>query len=307
MPRALRTEYEGAIYHVMNRGDRREPIYLGDADRVLFLDTLTEACAKTDWQVHAFCLMNNHFHLVIETPHANLVYGMKWLLGTYTLRFNRRHQVTGHLFGGRYKALIIGGSSPGYLRTACDYVHLNPIRAGLIKTSSPLRTFVWSSFPEYLKAPSRRQPWLRVDRLLSECGCEDCPSGRRAFEQYLESRRLERVPNNEWSVLCRGWFMGSENMRKELLARRADEVGQHHYGSERQEGGRYKAERLIMEELAHLGWTEASLTSCRKGDPRKVKIARRLRAETTVTLAWIAERLHMGAWTHVSNLLQKCR
>lgn len=288
MPRALRTEYEGAIYHVMNRGDRREPIYRGDADRALFLDTLTEACVKTDWQVYAFCLMSNHFHLVIETPHANLVYGMKWLLGTYTLRFNRRHQVTGHLFGGRYKALIIDGASPGYLRTACDYVHLNPIRAGLIKANSPLRTIAWSSFPEYLKPPSRRQPWLRVDRLLGECGFEDCPSGRRAFEHYVESRRLERVPNNEWNALRRGWFMGSEHMREDLLARRADEVGQHHYGSERQEGGLYKAERLVKEELAHLGWTEDCLTSCRKGDPRKVKIARRLRAETTMTLAWIA-------------------
>ena len=84
MPRKLRLEYDGAIYHVLSRGDRRQAIFLGDADRELFLRTLGEACKKTDWQIHAYCLMKNHFHLVIETPKANLSHGMQWLLGTYT-------------------------------------------------------------------------------------------------------------------------------------------------------------------------------------------------------------------------------
>ncbi|MGI8955846.1 MAG: transposase [Chthoniobacterales bacterium] len=103
MPRQLRLEYEGAIYHLLSRGDRREDIYRDVADRDRFLATLAAACLKTDWQVHAYCLMRNHFHLVIETPRANLVSGMKWLLGTYTMRFNRRHALSGHLFAGRYK------------------------------------------------------------------------------------------------------------------------------------------------------------------------------------------------------------
>ncbi len=89
MPRQLRLEYHGAVYHVMNRGDRREDIFRDDEDRRLFLSTLAEACQKTLWQVHAYCLMRNHFHLVFETPEANLVAGMKWLLGVYTKRFNR--------------------------------------------------------------------------------------------------------------------------------------------------------------------------------------------------------------------------
>jgi REP element-mobilizing transposase RayT len=104
MPRKLRLEYEGAIYHVMSRGDRREPIFNDDADRKRFLETLGESCGKTDWRVHALCLMSNHFHLVVETPKANLVAGMKWFMGTYTSRFNRRHKLFGHLFSGRYKA-----------------------------------------------------------------------------------------------------------------------------------------------------------------------------------------------------------
>ena len=129
MLRQLRREYAGAIYHVMNRGDRREPIFRDGADRRLFLAALTEACGKTQWQIHAYCLMRNHFHLVLETPAANLVVGMKWLLGVYTKRFNIRHKKCGHLFAGRYKALPVEGGGDGYLRTVCDYVHLNPARA----------------------------------------------------------------------------------------------------------------------------------------------------------------------------------
>src|SRR5580693_5908615 len=129
MARKLRIEYPGAVYHVMNRGDRRDVLFKDEQDHQCFLKTLDEACQKAKWQVHAYCLMRNHFHLVIETPQPTLVAGMKWLLGTYTKRFNIRHKQCGHLFAGRYKALIVDGSGDGYLQTVCDYVHLNPVRA----------------------------------------------------------------------------------------------------------------------------------------------------------------------------------
>src|SRR6476646_6280957 len=116
----------------MNRGDRREDIFRNDEDPKRFLSTLSEACQKTEGQVHAYCLIRNHFRLVIETPQAKLVEGMKWLLGVYTKRFNIRHKLCGHLFTGRYKALIVEGSGNGYSRTVCDYVHLNPPRAKLL-------------------------------------------------------------------------------------------------------------------------------------------------------------------------------
>jgi REP element-mobilizing transposase RayT len=101
MARKLRAEYPGAIYHEMNRGDRREPSFRDEEDRRCFFTTLGEACAKTGWQVHALCLMSNHFHLVVETPRGNLVAGVKWFLGTYTGSFNRRHKLFGYLHGGR--------------------------------------------------------------------------------------------------------------------------------------------------------------------------------------------------------------
>src|SRR5262245_42762935 len=93
---------------------------------------------------------------------------MKWMLGTYTMRFNLRHQWVGHLFSGRYKALVVDGSGDGYLRSVCDYVHLNPSRAKLLQPEQPLRSFPWSSWPEYLKTPKNRVSWLKVGRLLGE-------------------------------------------------------------------------------------------------------------------------------------------
>ncbi len=124
----------------MSRGDRKETVFLEEGDRSLFLSTLAEACAKTDWQAHAYCLMSNHFHLVVETPRANLASGMKWLLGAYTARFNRKHRLFGHLFSGRYKSLLVDGSGNGHLKTVCDYVHLNrcaPVFRGPISAWKP--------------------------------------------------------------------------------------------------------------------------------------------------------------------------
>ena len=128
MARLLRIQYAGAIYHVMSRGDRREDIFLDEEDRRGFLRTLGEVCERAGWQVHAYCLMGNHFHLVVETPQPTLVAGMKWFLETYTQRFNARHRMRGHLFAGRYKSLLVDGSDDMYLRVVCDYVHLNPAR-----------------------------------------------------------------------------------------------------------------------------------------------------------------------------------
>jgi len=116
-----------------------------DKDREIFLQTAGEACVKTDWEVHAWCLMNNHFHLVVETPKPNLVEGMKWFLGTYTSRFNRRHGLFGHLFSGRCKALVVDGSGNGYLKSVCDYVHLNPVRARLLSSKEKLSDYRWTA------------------------------------------------------------------------------------------------------------------------------------------------------------------
>jgi REP element-mobilizing transposase RayT len=306
MARKLRFQYPGAIYHVLNRGDRREPIFEDDQDRQRFLDTLGEACEKTAWQVHAFCLMPNHFHLVLETPAPSLVAGMKWLLGTYTSRHNRRHKEFGHLFSGRYKALPVDRSGNGYLKTACDYVHLNPVRANLVGAQQPLSAFVWSSFPLYLE-PVRRPVWLRVDRLFGEWGIpKDSPAGREVLRQQLERRRLEDTAE-EFLLLERGWYVGDEQFRRELLEAVQTLPGPSHFGQAVQEAVEVRAERLIREALQQLGWTEQELAVRPKGHPAKVELAQQLRAQTTQPMAWIAQRLHMGTRNHLAWLLQQSR
>jgi REP element-mobilizing transposase RayT len=307
MARKLRVEYPGAIYHVMSRGDHREPIFQDDLDRQRFLVTLGQACDKTSWQVHAYCLMENHFHLVLETPLANLVAGMKWFLGTYTSRFNRQHKLFGHLFSGRYKALLVDGTGNGYLRTVCDYVHLNPVRANLLTDEQPLRAYAWSSYGHYLQTPAKRPEWLRVGRLLGEMGIpQDSVAGRRQFERGTEERRGRDEPG-QWKSVERGWCLGEETFRQELLGQMDGGMGEHHYGHERAESAEQKAVRIVSEELARAGWTEGELRQRPKGDPVKLATAARLRQETTMTLKWISRRLEMGAWTHLNRRLYEQR
>lgn len=301
MARKLRIQFPGAIYHVMSRGDRREDIFRDDTDRESFLQTLADACAKTGWQVHAFCLMPNHFHLVVETPQSNLVAGMKWFLGTYTARFNRRHKLSGHVFAGRYKSQLVSGNG-GYLRAVCDYVHLNPVRARLIGGETPLREYLWSSFPEYVSPPDGRPIWLRVDRAFGEGGIAvDDSTGRAEFERRTELRRVEDTTDSNY--LRRGWCVGDEQFRSELLEKVGSEARSHHFGEEIREASESKAVRIVDEELSRALWSEAELKLRRKGDPEKLRIARRLRAETTMTLQWIATKLHMGTKTHLSHLI----
>ena len=305
MARKVRIQYPGAIYHVMNRGDRREAIFEDDEDRERLLETLTEACQKTGWQVHAYCLMHNHFHLVLETPQPNLVVGMKWLLGTYTSRYNRRHKEFGHLFSGRYKALIVDGSGNGYLKTVCDYVHLNPARAKVLKPEEPLSAFGWSSYPRYLAAPSRRPRWLRVDRLLGEWGIpKDSEAGRRVFAERMEWRRGEDL-RGEFKRVERGWCLGGEDFRQELLEQVETRSGPSHFGEVVQEAEVVQAERRVIEGLKRIGWSEADLKALRKGEPKKIELAWQLRSQTSMPLAWIAERLQMGSRGHLAWLLQQ--
>ncbi len=307
MARKLRVQYPGAIYHVMNRGDHLEVIFRDGQDPELFLRTLDEGCLKADWQVHSFCLMSNHFHLVIETPRANLAEGMKWLLGTYTSRFNRKHKLFGHLFSGRYKAKPVDGSGTGYLKSACDYVHLNPVRAGLLTPEQPLQAYRWSSYPLYLLGPERRPPWLRTDRLLGESGIPmDSAAGRQQFGVHMEARRrAERT--GDFTAMPRGWCVASEQFRQELLLQMASLQGSKFAGPEWRESSQQKAQRILAEELARRRWTPQDLQRLRKADPQKLEIARRLRAETTVTYRWIAQHLSMGAPGYLSNCLRTAK
>ena len=131
MSRPIRLEFEGALYHVTSRGDRREDIYETDDDRQAFLRLLGDVCKRVNWVCHAYCLMSNHYHVLIETPDANLSRGMRDLNGKYTQMFNRAHYRVGHVFQGRYKAIIVDADS--YLMELARYVVLNPVRAHMVE------------------------------------------------------------------------------------------------------------------------------------------------------------------------------
>ncbi len=147
MARPLRIEYPGATYHVMARGNQGRAIFKDDQDRRRWVETLAEACGKTGWRIHAYVLMHNHYHVLAETPEGNLVAGMKWLQGTYTQRYNGRHQCCGHLFQGRYKAVPVEAENAGYLETVSTYIHLNPARAGPFGTMNHGTAFLAPSKP----------------------------------------------------------------------------------------------------------------------------------------------------------------
>lgn len=176
MARPLRLEYAGAIYHVFSRGNRREPVYLDDQDFAGFVDLLGEVCARFNWVVHAYCLMTNHYHLLVETPDANLSRGMRQLNGEHTQRFNRRHRRVGHVFQGRYKAILVQRGE--YLLELTRYVVLNPVKARMVGEAGE---WAWSSF----NSQTGREPvpdWLDVEWLLGQFGARR----RDAVRRYVE-------------------------------------------------------------------------------------------------------------------------
>jgi len=176
MSRPLRLEFAGALYHITSRGDRREDIYLSDEDRNDWLEVLGVVCARFNWVVHAYCQMTNHYHLLAETVEGNLARGMRQLNGEYTQRFNRRHGLTGHLFQGRYKAILVQKET--YLLELSRYVVLNPLRAKMVKS---LDRWAWSSYPGTM-GQQACPVWLDSDWLLRQFGAQRS----RARQKYAE-------------------------------------------------------------------------------------------------------------------------
>src|SRR3972149_4573760 len=164
MARPLRIEYPGALYHVTARGNAREAIFRDDPDRGAFLVILGRVVERYNWLCHAYCLMGNHYHLLVETPDGDLSKGMRQLNGLYTQRSNRRHRRVGHIFQGRYKAILVDKDS--YLLELCRYIVLNPVRAHLVKS---VERWPWSSYRATVG--ERAAPaWLSTEALLAQFG-----------------------------------------------------------------------------------------------------------------------------------------
>lgn len=200
MARPLRIEFAGALYHVTARGDRREPIVEDDADRLKFLRVLAEVVERFNWVCHAYCLMTNHYHLVVQTPEANLSKGMRQLNGTYTQASNRRHKRTGHLFQGRFKAILV--DKDNYLLELTRYVVLNPVRAAMVKHP---RQYAWSSYRAMVgDAPA--PPWLATDALLAQFGTRRAQA-RRRYRQFVREGIKQ---GSIWTGLRQQTYLGDE-------------------------------------------------------------------------------------------------
>lgn len=195
MARPIRVEFPGAVYHVVARGNERRPIFRDDDDRRRFLDTVADVVEDFGVVVHAYCLMLNHYHLILETPRGNLSRSVGWLQLTYTVRFNRRHSRDGHLFRGRFTARIVDADE--YARWLVVYVHLNPVRPGSKQQpldpsrAGELAAFPWSSHRDYAGLRSRPAPWLDLGwlrywgRSRARARREYRDDVRRAFDQGL--------------------------------------------------------------------------------------------------------------------------
>ena len=218
MARPLRIEYSGAFYHVMHRGNAGSDIFKSDRDREKFLEYIGKAVERYDIKIHSYCLMTNHYHLLIETPYPNLSQAIKWINVGYVAYYNRKRRRSGHLFQGRFKAVVIDADE--YLKHLSRYIHLNPIRAGMV---SHCREYPWSSYPVfggYTKAPE----WLETHWLLSLFG----QKRKRAMERYrefVESVQNEKIENPSKDIVSGVILGGTEfinRIKRDFLSKNAD-------------------------------------------------------------------------------------
>jgi REP element-mobilizing transposase RayT len=336
MPRQVRIEFEGALYHVMARGNQRNRIFASPdgGDESLFLETLDECCERSGFRIWAWVLMGNHYHLLIETPSANLVAGMAWLQNTYTRRFNSRHGQWGRLFGDRYKSVLIESGrrddtcGDSYLQTLLDYIHLNPVRAGLVPTESlpGLMDYPWSSLVQaYAVAPEARAPWMAVTDGLALFRCKDRAADRRQFVERLEGRMkaeaadacgLSEIEGQTLrSTLRKGWYWGGESFKETLLQkleglkggsmpvakdfRSSDQARDHHLRD---------GERIISEAVQQFGLNggrREDFLALPRGDLRRVAVAWAVYRRTSLRQSWIADRLGLRSGDNVSAQVRK--
>jgi REP element-mobilizing transposase RayT len=188
MARPLRIEYPGAYYHVINRGNAGENIFIDEHDRDKFLEYLAKCVERFTTRIHTYCLMSNHYHVLIETPQANLSRAIQWLNVSHSVYFNKKHRRRGHLFQGRFKAILVDANE--YLTLLSRYIHLNPVRAKIV--TNP-KEYPWSSYPAF--AGKRRKPdWLETDTVLSYFGREK-KEAIINHKNYVEKITMETIEN----------------------------------------------------------------------------------------------------------------
>jgi putative transposase len=321
MARSLRIEKSNGVYHVINRGNYRQDLFINEGAHQAFESCLFEACAMCGWVLEGYCVMTNHFHLVIRTPEGNLVYGMKWLQSiplSGTNRYHRYRKIHGKLFQGRYKSLIVEEES--YLGALLHYVHLNPVRAGMVDVKS-LRDYRWSSF-WYLHHPSKRPEFMDCSGCLVAAGSlTDSPAGRKRYRNYLSWLSADSGAQKEllFDRMCKGWAIGSKDFKKGLLSEEIErkkakseaEGGdvnlepERYDGKELREANELKWELFLERGLKALGKDAAAIREDKKSVVWKVMLAAVIKRHTSATNVWITGKLNMGISQAVSQNVGK--
>lgn len=304
MSRKQRIEFPDACYHVLNRGNYRSWIFEEDSTKALFEETLFQACVRSDWLLHAHVVMGNHFHLALQTPQANLVEGMHWLESTFSVRFNRRRHEMGHLFQGRYKALLVQDGS--YLSNLCDYIHLNPVRAGIVPLDL-LHSHRYGSYAR-LSTPSKRPPFLQLKSCLALAGgLPDNEEGWALYKQYLLLGPTDFNCQEAKGAgsMSKGWAIGSDAYKADLVRKfpNAEEVALWDMEGIREiRELRWKdVLNAVLQRLGPLPQTTADLRAA------KIQIARTIKQECDASNAWIALQLGFTGSRYVSAVTTKQR
>ena len=303
MARKLRLEYPGACYHVINRGNYRADIFKTEKTKAAFEACLLEACAKSGWVLHAYVLMSNHYHLALETPAGNLVAGMQWLQATFANRFNKLRGERGHLFQGRYKSQLVEAGLP--LGQVCHYIHLNPVRAGVV-TMAALKDYRFGSY-WYLTRPKQRPSCLDFFTALTEAGhLPDHGAGWRSYRDYLTWQVTDGPAGRSkaYVQLSKGWALGGADFKRALIhdhalaatSRAWESQGAHEIRSER---WRAALDRC----LRRVGKKTADIKAERKSADWKIAIAAALKLKTQASNRWLCDQLHMGTPVAVSQLV----
>ena len=289
MARPLRLEYPGALWHVTSRGDGQETIFADDSDKASFLGVLGDVVAMFRWRVHAYILMTNHYHLLVETPEPNLSRGMRQLNGIYTQRFNRRHSRAGHVYQGRYKGILV--EREAHLLELARYIVLNPVRAGLVKAAKD-----WE-FSNYLVTSgiSRDRPeWLEVAATLDNFG----PSKARAQTGYrtFVAEGARNQTYDPWSQVRDQLLLGSEAFAEELARRVGTRSSAREIPKRQRLLGRPNMAKIIAETAKAFAVSPATIRRPRGGVVREAA-AYVARFEGSLSIATVGAALGIQSWS----------
>jgi REP element-mobilizing transposase RayT len=278
MARAWRIEYEGALYHVISRGNQRQAIFVDDDDRLLFLRSLAEMAERFEVEIYAYVLMSNHYHLLLRTRRANLSKAMQWFGVAYTSRFNLKNRRSGHLFQGRFKSMLV--ENDAYLLQLSYYLHRNPLRAGMVKR---LANYRWSSYPVYAYGKNLPE-WLSTELVLSQL--VNAADRNKAYRD--NAQKYAKEEKRTWEELRHGFILGTERFVESIKDRYLPEVPHREIPQQRQAARRSFSENDLVQAANALGCSLEAYRKSARISGREVS-----KRDLLIYLCW-----QSGGWTN---------